>query len=173
MCGVSRGPTCVYIWLIGEGEVRHPCVSLESVWCQVGVPDEYVLVVEATPAPVNTGWTFHVGLASGPSQFVFVVDAPGGIGLDRVDGKPFTANESTRPGGRFTPGAPVTLECTVRNAGVHVTMNGETIVDWRGERSRLSVVPIWPGRAAPGLFISTHGSYQISRIEVRPAGEKE
>jgi len=43
----------------------------------------------------------------------------------------------------------------------------------RGERSRLSVWPIWPGRAAPGLFISTHGSYRVSRIEVRPAGEKE
>ncbi len=153
--------------LVSPVGLNHGALNLP-----VGVPDEYVLVVEATPAPVNTGSTFHVGLVSGLSQFVLVVDAPGGSGLDRIDGKPFTSNESSRPGGRFTPGMPVRLECTVRKDGVYVTMNGEKIADWRGDRARLSVVPIWPGRAAPGMFISTHGSYHVRRIEVRPAGEE-
>jgi concanavalin A-like lectin/glucanase superfamily protein len=155
--------------LDGESLVSPANEHLACLKLPVGVPEEYSLAIEATRTKGQNA-TLHLGLVSGTSQCLVILDAGGRSGIDLVDGLRFDVNETTTDAGRLREGAIVRIECVVSKAGIQVTLDGKPIVDWRGGRDRLSVLSLWPGQAVPGLFLSTHGSYRFSAVEMRPVG---
>ena len=154
-------------WSVADGSLSSAAgESLSCIRLPVGVPDEYSLTIEAT---LQTGDpTVHIGLVSGGAHCLMIVDGNRLSGLDLIDGLRFDANPTRTDVAHFRPNAKAVIECTVRKSGIRVTFDGQPIVDYQGDPSRLSVLPLWPGRAMDGLFISTHDAYRLDRIELAP-----
>lgn len=156
-------------WTLDGGVLISPANEhLACLTLPVGVPEEYSLIVEATRVTGQREPTLHLGLKHESSQCLMILDAGGVSGLDLIDGIRCTANATRSDATHFRENANARIECTVRKSGIKVLFDGKPLVDWQGDSSRLSVLPLWPGRAVNGLFVSTHDSYRFSRIEVTP-----
>ncbi len=132
--------------------------------------DEYDLRVVVERKEGNP--PFVVGLPIGDRQIT--VDFDGWdrndkCGISVIDGKSGEGNETCRLGKLLTNDKPSTIVCAVRKGGVRVVVDGRKVIDWTGERARLS---LWPGWKMPRVttpFIATWGGrFNVTRIGLTP-----
>jgi serine protease Do len=113
---------------------------------------------------------FTIGLVCGENRCAVLLDGWGGTvsGISHIDGKVAINNETKTAGGIFPLGRPAAIVVTVRHRSILVTVNGKTIVNWRGDPARLSVVPPSP----PGsrmLTIGAFGGYfRVDKLTLTP-----
>lgn len=150
------------------GEWRRDGKSLVSPvtqWGRIQIPyrppEEYDLEI------IGVRETGHdalaVGLGKGQAAFAVWIDGfpdrDGLSGLDRLDGSLIEDSPARVPGLRIRNARSFRILAAVRDAGVTVTVDGERVVDWKGEFSRLSPSPVWRPRS-PGapLFVGADSS---------------
>lgn len=117
---------------------------------------------------------FLVGLPIQGQQCVLVMDTGNRnevTGLSRVDEQLAPQNETTHHG-RVLPGGEATpVICSVRQNAIMVRVNGETIIDWKGEPSRLSAPNSYPFVDPQCLMLVVHGGdFRITDIKLNPLG---
>jgi hypothetical protein len=132
--------------------------------------DEYDLRVVVERKEGNP--PFVVGFPVGDRQVTLDVDGWGGsdtCGISVIDGKSGEGNETRRVGKLLVNDRPSTIACLVRKDGIRIVVDGVKVIDWKGERSRLSLWPGWtmPHRNTP--FVATWGGrFDITRISLTP-----
>ncbi|HXX92656.1 MAG TPA: hypothetical protein VEN81_03425, partial [Planctomycetota bacterium] len=138
-------------------------------------PEEYdlTLVIESKGPFDPKGDTTSVdfGLPWGEIRPAVVLDGWDGTvrGLSLIDGKNASENETTGRTRIFTDGTPHTVVCSVRKAGIAVTVDGKSILDWKGEAKRLS--SDWTYRDLPDKrtpFLAAWIGYVFHKIELSP-----
>ena len=133
-------------------------------------PDEYDLVVVAERQEGLEA--INIGLVRGGTLFHVVLDgfAHKGLqsGLSTLDGKWADANETTVKGQLFTNGTPSMVVCSVREAGVKVTVDGREVIDWTGDYGRLGNIKPLEMPEPRALYIHSYQCrYRFSRYELR------
>lgn len=115
---------------------------------------------------------FVVGLPVGARQITVDFDGWGGsdtCGISVIDGKSGEGNETRRVGKLLTNDRPSTILCFVRREGVRVVVDGVKVVDWKGDRARLSLWPGWTMPHANAPFVATWGGrFELTRIGLTP-----
>lgn len=131
-------------------------------------PEEYDLSIKVSRLSGNDG--LRVGLCGGGRSFVAVVDwfREDGTVLERLDGRPFQLPAGP-PRWREGYRDPATLVFQVRRSGVRAEVDGSTLLNWRGEFSRLSPPEYAIGSAGPGLFLGNCVSeFLVFKLELVP-----
>jgi serine/threonine protein kinase len=134
-------------------------------------PAEYDVLLEVERTQGDN--CLAIGLP-GVRQFAVVIDGSYGTqttGIDCIDDKGMSSNETTIKGKQIPMSKPVTILCSVRKTGVSVSIDGRKIIDWKGPLSRLS---LWSNWAVPHKNMPLIGTctteYRISRMELTPVG---
>ena len=101
-----------------------------------------------------------MGLVADGNRFMATInyDGEGGpySGLEDVDGRNIVKNPKSHIGPVIPAGRRSTIVYTVREKHIQVTCNGKTVVDWRGEPSRLTTQRWWNTiLKADGLYLGT------------------
>ena len=130
-------------------------------------PDEYDLEVVAQRVSGTDG--LLLGLAACDYQFHADIDhwqsTVTGLGL--VDGKSTWENETTVKTKVFAPGKPTTVVVSVRKSGVDVVCAGRSLVNWRGDYSRLSVADVWAVPNRECLFVGSYETvFRITKMQL-------
>lgn len=87
--------------------------------------------------------------------------------MEDIDGKRVTVNETTVYGRLLAEDGPSTIVYTISKNRMHVAVDGKTIIDFRGDSSRLSLNPAWAVPNERALFVGAYDcSYRIERLEL-------
>lgn len=145
-------------------------VSPMGVWCRLQVPyvppDEYDLAVVVIRREGQS--SLEVGLASGGRQFHIGLDGWKGdlAGLYNIEGKS-DPTEARYQGKLLHLTVPTTIICCVRKTGVSVSVEGKTIIDWKGDLSRLSAGPTWKVPRTDTLFLGAYVTkFHIQKLTI-------
>ena len=108
---------------------------------------------------------FVLGLVAGGSTTAVLLDGWGGgvSGIDMINGKSGSDNESTSRGFRFTNGTQTKIECSVDVGRISVACDGQAVIDWRGDFATLSAVDGWKVPGGQSLFV---GAWKPSRFRI-------
>lgn len=117
------------------------------------VPQEYDVHLVVTRESGNN--SLNLGLSTGKSQFMIVLDGGDGLtsGIDLVDDRGFTQNDTTFGGKVFRLNRKTTISCSVRTAGVTLSVDGRKVIDWKGEVSRIKLLPQWHVPNGGAIFL--------------------
>ncbi|MGH7136561.1 MAG: hypothetical protein ACREHD_12535, partial [Pirellulales bacterium] len=130
------------------------------------VPADYQLDVVAQRESGNDCLSFTFPIAG--TSATLVVDGGEGklSGLQTIDGKGFTANETTREAAIFADGKPHSINITVRKNHVRLYCDRKHLLDWAGDVSRLkaSETPPYGDRIYLGHW---HSRYRLTKINLR------
>lgn len=155
-------------WRMENGALLTPADAGVRLRLPYEPPPEYEIKLEAVR--LEGKGTLGLGLLVGGSPVLAAVDAFEGTisGLDMIDGRACSDNETTHRGGVLHDGSPNRIECRVRRDQVHVTVNGEQLIDWRGDSQRLATS--FPIPEPPALSLVVWGAkYRITRLEATAA----
>jgi hypothetical protein len=133
-------------------------------------PEEYDLTVVAER--IEGSDALVIGLASGGAQTAYELDgyvSSGHIsGFEVLDGRTANRNESTRPGPVFENGRAGTVVVSVRRGRIAVSVDGNPLLDWSGEFSRLGVRADYVVPEKRALFVGAYACrFRISRMALR------
>lgn len=132
--------------------------------------DEYDLRVTVERKEGNP--PFVVGLPVGDRQISVDFDGWGGsdtCGISMIDNKSGEGNDSKRVGKLLTNNRPSLIVCSVRRGGVAVTVDGLQVINWKGERTRLSLWGGWKMPRTTTPFLATWGGrFVVTRIGLVP-----
>jgi hypothetical protein len=147
------------IWFFEKnGRLRSPCEFEARLQVPVSLPKSYVvrLAVERLQGKEQ----FGIGLVVGGRQTMISIDNSNSrfTGFHNLDGKPASANDSTKQGTFLPLNKLVSVECRVREDAVQLNVGNEKVIDWHGDATRLSVSPDWPVPSSEWLFISAYDS---------------
>lgn len=151
-----------------DGNVLSTASSNNSLLVLPSVPadEQYVLKLSATR---RTGrGRLAMGFVAGERQAYFELFGQGGRGgLGAIDDVwPAADNETTFRGFNKGVDVPFAIVCRIERGRIAVEIDGTTMIDWKGEFSRLSGRP-WRNEPAAMLFIaSTAASFDIQRWEL-------
>lgn len=116
--------------------------------------------------------SLNIGLSAGDRQFSMIVDGGKGGefgGLDLVDRKPFFENMTTYRRIMLPVNERRTIVCSVRRAGVRVTIEDQKVVEWQGSFAALSLFGDWAIPERRGMFIGAFSSaFEIHAILLIP-----
>lgn len=157
-------------WEFHEGAIYSTGTEAEFLRLPVRAPSEYRL--ELTVARIRPGGMsdFTIGVVCGENRCAVLLDGWGGTvsGLSYLDGKVANENATKYTGRVFPQKRSVDIVVTVRRHSILVIADGKTIVNWRGNPSRLSVIPPTP----PGsrmLTIGAFGGYfRVDKLTLTP-----
>lgn len=158
-------------WRMEDGGLITPAEAQARLRIDYDLPKSYDVSLVAER--LEGKGTLGLGLALDGAQVLAAVDAFDGTitGLDKIDGKSCNENETTHRGGVLKDGAPNTLDCHVRPGHVQVIINGEKLIDWRGDSRKLS--NSFPIPDPPALFLAMWGArYRITKLELSPVSEE-
>jgi hypothetical protein len=161
----------------GGGRWTREGPSLQSPplpWSRVQVPyappEEYDLTLSVRRMEGLD--SLNLGLAVGGRQFMVVLDGESGSAswIDRIEsGAPGQGVSRHSRKIFLQKDTPVAVTVSVRKIGVAVTVNGATILDWKGSLSALSLFPNWKVPDSRALFLgSFETSYRIDRLTLTP-----
>jgi len=129
---------------------------------------EYLLCVTVEPDAPNG--EFYVGLAlPGRQVSVAFSEKKWASGLERLSGKEFSVNESTRKGAPFTPNKPNEIVCAVGAGTIKVDVDAQSVIDWQGAFTSLtpSVSQWLPNPKALSLG-SRYAGVRITKLAIKP-----
>lgn len=148
-----------------SSEGDHSAVQLPVV-----VPDDYRLDIVAAREAGDDCISFT--LPVGGAQTSLIIDGYEGklSGLQTIDGKHIDVNETRREGTRFADGRPKLISIIVRNNRVQMTCDGQELVDWTGDVSRLGPSSNLKNLPYKDRIYLGHwySRYRISKIELTP-----
>ncbi len=177
----ARGPVDVLALLdpradavTGEWTSRgKSLVTPPGTYCRIQVPyelpEEFDLRLQVEKV---RGSTLILGLG-GRNPVMLTLDGCGGnvSGLESVDGKRVDQNETRWNGAVFRDGKKSTVAVSVRKGGISATVDDQKVVDFKGDRSRLSMPNDWMTSNAKALWLgSWEGVFQIDQAVVTPVG---
>lgn len=139
----------------------------------VPVPSQYTLHVRGTrlASPGADVTSVGVILNCDGHPAIFAMDCfanSGSSGLQYVDGRAWNENETSLPGFRTEIGRPFDLDAIVRKDSIEVRVDGQTVVDWKGDFSRLSLKNDWKSKAAEQLGIFSAANCVFTQITLGP-----
>ena len=129
-------------------------------------PEQYDLEVTAERSSGND--MLSITLLSGQRQFFVGLDMFEGrlCGLGLIDGKDAFTNETTTERAVFDDRLPHKIVCRVRRSGVSLSVDGETVVDWRGSLDRLSIPE--SGRTGHFGLMAMRSEYRFYDVILKP-----
>lgn len=169
---VPKKHTVLGKWTVEQG-VLKAALGPPQPW-RLELPfipgDEYDLRVVVERKEGNP--PFVVGLPVGAAQVSVDLDGWGGsdtCGISMIDGKSGEGNESKRVGKLLADNRPSTILCAVRKGGIRVVVDGLRVIDWKGDRSKLSLWGGWTMPRTTTPFLATWGGrFEITRIGLTP-----
>ncbi|MEL6110617.1 MAG: hypothetical protein AAFU85_31815, partial [Planctomycetota bacterium] len=128
------------VWSMSGGVLVSPTGKYRSLRLPIVPPDEYDLEVDVEPA--GNERDLHL-LATAPGGHRFVVNFNAYTdrqwnGIDYVDGKNATENETAFRGDAIRTGMVNRIVLSVRRDGIRVRVNDRSIIHYRGAFSRLT-----------------------------------
>lgn len=136
----------------------------------IDVPSEYQVVYIVEPLDEPNGLT--LGQLSDGNRFLvllnFRADQSSLNAIENINeqnvGNATTSDRSLLVKNRLSQ-----IVCTIRKDGVQVEVDSQTVIDWQGEPSELSLSEYWQTPNANRLFIGAYDCrYRIHRITLRP-----
>jgi WD40 repeat protein len=164
-------------WQLEQGLLVSPKTYGARIQMPVVPPDEFKVTLVAERKEGENG--LIMGLMAGGNQFIATLDfqEPGKgpvSALEDVDGKRVTLNDTTFYGKALAESGPSTIVYTVRKDHITVECNGKTVIDFKGDPSRLSLNKYWKVPNQECLFLGTYDcTYVIHKLELTPLSGKE
>ncbi|HWA97405.1 MAG TPA: SUMF1/EgtB/PvdO family nonheme iron enzyme [Pirellulales bacterium] len=171
-------------WVWGDKVPGLLCqTSNSSTHLPIDYPAPEAYVIDARIIPRTEGRMRQVrfGLRTGEQRFFLDVDAhdngknqdPGPwSGLSMIDGAPAGRNETAVKATMLTPDKPLTIRIEVRPDAILVAFDGKSVVEYRGEMTRLSlprVGTITDKSAQLGdLWLMSHESTLFESLTLTP-----
>ncbi|MEZ6123319.1 MAG: hypothetical protein R3C49_09115 [Planctomycetaceae bacterium] len=136
-------------------------------------PDEYRLTAIVEPLDVPNGLLF--GHVSRGHRFVtlfsYALQDSVVSAIENIDGRN-VGNESTFTGAVLKQHQLSQVVVTVRASGVTMSVDGYTIVNWKGDVSRLSLSDYWSTPDDTAMFLGAYDCrYRFYRLTLRPLKE--
>lgn len=159
------------VWAISKNILHSPEAfgqfgrfSLPAV-----VPDEYTLSMNVEIDPSARGrQVLVVGLPTKESCCTIPMVNDDCIGIEKIDGNRWNANETRQGGPYLFPGRSATLACTVTRRGIRMEVDGRTVIDWTGDLKRLSLQEDWAPIDARKIFLGTETHFKFRDIKLGP-----
>ena len=135
-------------------------------------PAEYDVTLNVERKSGNN--SFVVGLMVGGRQCQVEMDGTQGTGtlltcLRQIDGTTLAVNPTLHKGQVLDTGKVNQITCSVRKAGVTLSVNGKSIFSFRGGSERLSTPPDWQIPNKRVLFLGSYSTvYHITKMELAP-----
>jgi hypothetical protein len=161
-------------WRFDQGRLVSSSIGVARILIPCVPPPEYKLTLVAEPkGKINT---LVIGLVASGRQFIALLDFDVGkperlSGLECVDGKKVfeAGNQMVFRGQALRETGPTTVVCTIREDRVLVECDGRTIIDFRGDHSRLSPNDYWAVPEKEFLFLGTYNcEYHIHKLGLTP-----
>ncbi|MCC7421495.1 MAG: hypothetical protein IT428_14520 [Planctomycetaceae bacterium] len=157
-------------WTLTDGVLQSPKEFGARIEIPYQPPEEYRLTVIAEP--LDEPNALNLGQRSGDRRFLALLNYTAGKtpsnALENIDGKN-VGNVSTSERKVFAKGRPSQILCTVRKDSVAVSIDGREIIQWKGDRSRLSLSDYWKTPHDNALFVGAYDCrYRITRITLQP-----
>ena len=113
-----------------------------------------------------------LGLRKGDRQFVALVNhtsrRQASTALENVDGRN-VGNATTYVAELFKQNRHSQIIATVHADGVRVTVDGRTVIDWKGSADQLSLSDYWKIPNAKSMFLGTYDcAYRFHRVTIEP-----
>jgi hypothetical protein len=131
------------------------------------VPKSYRLTVVAEPLDEPNG--LILGQVSGDKRFVVLLgyasDGARLSAIENIDNRNVSRNETRYEGELFRQHRPSQIIITVKPEGVTAAVDGQTVIDWRGDPSRLSISDYWQTPRQDALFLGCYDCrYRFTRL---------
>ncbi len=162
-------------WQVGEwsreaGKLESPRQFGARIELPYSPPEEYRLTAIVEPLDKPNGLLF--GQRSGSQRFVALLnfgrDERGESALEHIDGRN-VGNDSTFSGNVFQQSRLSQVIMTVRKDRVVVSVDGNVIVNWTGDRTRLSLSGYWKTPNDKALFLGAYDCrYRFHRLTLAP-----
>jgi hypothetical protein len=162
-------------WTVGEwskeaGKLLSPKQFGARIELPYSPPEEYRLKVIVEPLDAPNG--LLLAQRSGNYRFVallnFTRDERGQSALENIDGRN-VGNDSTFLGKVFQQHRLSQVIVTVTREQVTLSVDGNLIVNWSGDRSRLSLSDYWKTPNEAALFVGAYDCrYRFHRITLEP-----
>ena len=133
-------------------------------------PEEYDLIIDASRTEGSN--SLSIGLVAGKRQCTVQLDGDvnGDMsGINMIDNKYYNENGTRYQGKIFVNGKRTSIICSVRKTGINVSADGKTIINWRGDYSKVSPQPELKVPNETAFVIGTWDSkYHITQLSLRP-----
>ncbi len=155
--------------------VENKLVTPEGAWHRLMIstppPQEYQidLVLERR----KPGLGMNLGFVMGGKQCLVVIDgfnANGISGLETVDGKTASNNETTYKGQLLPLNKPTVIVLQVRQKEVTFRCEGKTIFRWQGDPARLDLFEKWKVPNGNLLFLGSQNIFHVHKMTLTPLG---
>lgn len=157
-------------WSLEGGVLTSPKGYGARVQLPYSPPEEYDLTAIVEPLDEPNG--LILGQRSGGQRFLVLLSYQAGgspmSAIENIDGKN-VGNVSTHGAPVFVKGRPAQVICSVRKTGVHVQVDGRTVIDWTGKPSQLSLGEYWETPNKETLFLGAYDCrYRVTRLTLTP-----
>ena len=153
-----------------EGTALHTSsVAWGRLQIPYPAPEEYDLRIRLRRESGSN--SFNLGLSNGKIQFMIVLDGDTGStsGIDLLDERGFSMNETTVSGKILQLGKPATLAVSVRRTGIALSVDDRRLIDWKGSPVRLGYLEGWKGSDSQSLVLgSWETRYRIEELTLLP-----
>jgi hypothetical protein len=158
-------------WGFEGAHLVSPSVPWARLQIPIVPPEEYDLRLSVVRREGTN--SFNVGLVAGGRQVLALLDGWVNAdlsGLDIVQDKPFYENVTTSRGRRLPKDRKVNLLCLVRRGSISVQVDGQTVIDWKGDTAALSLLKQWEVPKKEHLFLGSYASsFSIEEAVLLPA----
>lgn len=138
----------------------------------VAPPLNFELVLHVTRLEGRTG--FSIGIMRDDLKATVLLDHWEGSGLELIDRKRRTDNGTYIKRSHFTIGRSSEVRLVVDGSSITCSIDGDQVIDWRGEFSRLSPSGIQREHGAPPgklcLYSDGRSAHKVSKISLRQLG---
>lgn len=154
-------------WLRDGKVLESPTRHLSS-WVTLTRPpfSQYRLDMEVER--LEEGHGINIGLIVQGRRCAVVVDgfaSLGGVsGLETVDGKSGSSNETTRFGRHLQINQRKALAIEVRQEGIILNCEGKQVFEWRGRAHQLSLHPGWPVPEPERMFLGSQAKFRFHKL---------
>lgn len=157
-------------WSKEESKLLSPKQFGARIELPYSPPEQYRLKVIVEPLDPPNG--LLLGQRSGSNRFVallnFARDERGQSALENIDGRN-VGNDSTFLGKVFQKHRLSQVIVTVRKEQVTISVDGNLIVNWSGDRTRLSLSDYWKTPNDTALFLGAYDCrYRFHRVTLEP-----
>ena len=160
-------------WTRRNGALEAPKEYGARIEIPYQPPAEYRLTVIAEPLDEPNG--LILGQRSGESRFLALVNFDRNdkqkprSALENIDGLNVDRNATTINAALLKKNRPSQIVCTVRKTSVTVTVDGQEIIHWQGEASRLGLSDYWNTPTPTALFLGAYDCrYRFTRVTLSP-----
>lgn len=157
-------------WNMADGKLTSPQAYGARLELPYEAPEEYRLTAIVEPLDQPNGLLF--GHRSGQHRFVtlFHYDVQGTVqsAIENINGRN-VGNESTFRGAILKQNQLSQIVVTVRKTGVTMSVDGRSIVAWKGNLNQLSLSDYWSTPNPAAIFVGAYNCrYRFHRISVQP-----